>query len=57
MKPGDLIRVNEHLLGGDGSLFAIYLGEIRDPHYGTLARVLLTSRKITNLHFAHLREL
>jgi len=57
MKRGDLIRVNEHLLGGGGSSFAIYLGEFRDPHHGVLARVLLTSSKIINLHFAHLREL
>jgi len=56
MKPGDLIRVNEWLLGGDGCILAIYLREISTPRY-KLARILLANGKILEVHHAHLRKL
>lgn len=58
MKPGDLVRVNEWLKGGDGCILAIYLGEISASRYhGKLARILLTNGKILEVHHAHLRKL
>ena len=61
MKPGDLVHVDVNLvvnlMGKGGAPFGIYLGEFRDPQYGTFAQVLLASGKIMNLHFARLREL
>lgn len=59
MNIGDLIKVNEHLLilGKVAAPFAIYLGEVKDPLYGCLAKIFLSNGIIRNVHPAHLSSL
>jgi len=55
LKRGDLVRVNQHLMM-DCTPLAIYLGEFKDPVFGTLARILIAPGRIRDVHHDHLRK-